>query len=240
MDRQEWAWRRATERAAMDGGPVSLETVCAAATAATGVDGYGVTLVSAPGMRMLACASDPVGVMLEEVQLTCGQGPCTEAYAELAAVRVPDLDTAADRWPGFVPPVVRRGVRAVFAFPLQVAGVRIGAVDLYRCKAGDLTADQAADAQAFATVAAGLAFRSHPAPAVLEAVVADEPPHGFPAVVHQATGMLAAQLDVSADEALVRLRAYAFLHEQPLTGLARRVLERRLILDDDHETDSGR
>ncbi|MFI0446375.1 GAF and ANTAR domain-containing protein [Actinomadura sp. 6N118] len=239
MDRRERAWRRAAELAA-GGGPVSLETVCAAATEAITADGYGVTLVSAPGLREFACASDPVGVLVEEVQLACGEGPCTDAYSSLAAVLVPDLDDAAERWPGFVAPVAGQGVRAVFAFPLQVAGVRVGAIDFYRRQASALTADEATDAGAFAAVAAQVAFRSHPAPAALAAVSGDEPPHGFPPVVHQAAGMLAAQLEVSVEEALVRLRAYAFLHAQPLTGLARQVLERRLALEDDHEPGSGR
>ena len=40
--------------------------------------------------------------------------------------------------------------------------------------------------------------------------------------VHQATGMISAQLGVGVGEALVRLRAYAFAHGRPLIEIARR------------------
>ncbi|MGK5556965.1 ANTAR domain-containing protein [Actinomadura kijaniata] len=243
MDRQERAWRRAREHAtAAEGaggggarGRVSVAAVCAAAVPVMGVDGYGVSLVSGPGLRRLGCASDEVGALVEEAQLVCGQGPCTDAYTTLTPVLSPDLDAAAARWPGFVPVVVARGVGAVFAFPLQVAGVRIGAVDFYRSRPGELDADQAADAAAFAAVASAAAFASHPAPQRLAALTGDQPPHGFPPVVHQAAGMLAARLEIPVDEALLRLRAYAYLHDQPLTGTAHQVLHRRLTLRPHHE-----
>ena len=50
-------------------------------------------------------------------------------------------------------------------------------------------------------------------------------------VVHQASGMVAAQLGVNVEHALVRLRAYAFGHEQPLTAVARQVVARTLRFD---------
>jgi hypothetical protein len=51
--------------------------------------------------------------------------------------------------------------------------------------------------------------------------------------------MVAAQLEVSVREAAVRLRAYAFGHDRPLTEVARDVVERKLRFDaasgeDDH------
>jgi AmiR/NasT family two-component response regulator len=50
----------------------------------------------------------------------------------------------------------------------------------------------------------------------------------FHAIVHNAAGMVSVQLGVSVAEALVRLRAYAFSHEQPLTSVAEDVVTRRL------------
>lgn len=50
--------------------------------------------------------------------------------------------------------------------------------------------------------------------------------------VHQATGMVLAQLDVSAGEAYVRLRAHAFAYDRTLAEVARAVVERTLRLDD--------
>ena len=52
----------------------------------------------------------------------------------------------------------------------------------------------------------------------------------FHYVVHQAAGMVAAQLDVSVRQALVRLRAYAFGNDRPLTEVAKDVVDRTLGL----------
>ena len=45
--------------------------------------------------------------------------------------------------------------------------------------------------------------------------------------VHQATGMVMAQLDCNASTALLRLRGQAFAFGVPLDGLAREVITRR-------------
>jgi AmiR/NasT family two-component response regulator len=46
--------------------------------------------------------------------------------------------------------------------------------------------------------------------------------------VHQATGMMLAQLDLDATDALARMRAYAFSHGFSLREVARDVVNRRL------------
>jgi AmiR/NasT family two-component response regulator len=46
--------------------------------------------------------------------------------------------------------------------------------------------------------------------------------------VHQATGMVAEQLRITVTEALIRLRAYAFAQDRPLTDIANDVVTARL------------
>ncbi|MGI5171261.1 ANTAR domain-containing protein [Spirillospora sp. CA-253888] len=238
MDGFERAWRRVDEDAA--GGPVTLQVVLSAAAGAVGADGYGATLVTGPGLRELATASDSIGTLMEEVQLASGEGPCTDAYDGLAPVLVPDLHAARSRWPGFVAAVAPTGVAAVFAFPLQVAGIGVGAVDFYRCCPGPLSGAQLIDAGAFADVAAQIAFRAHPVPRASTELDDGEPQRGFPPVVHQAAGVLAAQLEMPVADALLRLRAYAYLHDEPVTGVAGQVVERRLTLEPDPDRDRDR
>ncbi|MGH9920522.1 MAG: ANTAR domain-containing protein, partial [Nitrososphaerales archaeon] len=50
-------------------------------------------------------------------------------------------------------------------------------------------------------------------------------------VVHQATGVVSAQFDVSVTEALIRLRAYAFAANRSLTDVAQDVVQSGLRLD---------
>ncbi len=53
------------------------------------------------------------------------------------------------------------------------------------------------------------------------------------AEVHQATGMILAQLDVPVQDAFVRLRAHAFAARRPLADVARDVVARRLVFTQD-------
>lgn len=53
----------------------------------------------------------------------------------------------------------------------------------------------------------------------------------FQYVVHQASGMVSAQLEVTVGQALVRLRAYAFGNDRRLTEVAEAVVARTLRFD---------
>ena len=51
-------------------------------------------------------------------------------------------------------------------------------------------------------------------------------------VIHQATGMIAAQLNETMSNALARLRAAAFASGRPMYDIAQDVVERRVRFDD--------
>ena len=77
--------------------------------------------------------------LIEELQYTLGEGPCVEAHTLNRVVLEPDLaHPSVPRWLAFTPHAVEAGVRAVFAFPLQVGTARLGALDLYRDGPGGL------------------------------------------------------------------------------------------------------
>ncbi len=101
-------------------------------------------------------------------------------------------------------------MRAIFGFPIGLGSARLGALNLYMDKAGPLTDDQHADALVMAEVAAQavLAMQTEGTGDVLAAQL--EQGSNFHYVVHQASGMVSAQLEVSVAQALVRLRAHAF------------------------------
>jgi len=47
--------------------------------------------------------------------------------------------------------------------------------------------------------------------------------------IHRATGMVMAQLKISAESALATLRAFAYAHAQPLEDVAHQLVTRRLL-----------
>lgn len=142
----------------------------------------------------------------------------------------PDLaDLAPSRWPGLAGALVAAGVAAVFAFPLRAGGTVLGSLTGHRATPGPLTSVQLGDALSLAGTAARAATAGTALPDGPAALVLEEPELLF-AEVHQATGMLSAQLHVPCAQALALLRGHAFAHACPLLAVARDVLGHRLRL----------
>ncbi len=223
------------------GGPPELETgrLCHVCAEATGMTGAGIMLMSGDVPRGSVCTTDDVSALIEQLQYDLVEGPCVDAYQQDRPVLEPDLALpTTPRWLAFSLPAVDAGVRAIFGFPLQVGAVRLGALNLYRDRPGGLTNDQHADALVMADIAAQavLVLQANAAPGQL--AVELEAGAEFQYVVHQASGMVAAQLEISVGQALIRLRAYAFGNDRPLTDVARDVVARRLRFDaESGETD---
>jgi hypothetical protein len=207
-------------------GTIPLCEVCAEALTVTGA---GIMLMSGELPRGSACSSNDTSALIEELQFTMGEGPCVDAYHHDRPVLEPDLaDPEVPRWLAFTPPALEAGARSVFGFPMQVGAVRLGALNLYRDRPGALTGDQHADALVMAGVAARevLAVQAQAPSGALAAEL--ESAGNFRFVVHQATGMIAAQLDVGVAEAMIRLRAYAYAHGRLLSDVGGDVVARRL------------
>lgn len=123
-----------------------------------GVDGAGISLLSDTGRRGVVCATDDVSRRIEELQVTLGEGPCIDTVRTGMPVLVVDLhdrdDIAAWRWPTFMAAVADAGVRAVFAFPLRIGAIGLGALDMYRNRPGALDDDELASALLGAEAAA--------------------------------------------------------------------------------------
>jgi len=173
-----------------------------------------------------------VSALIEQLQYDLGEGPCLDAHHQERPVLEPDLvDPVKPRWPAFTGPAIDAGVRAVFGFPLQVGAVRLGALNLYCDEPGPLSDDQHADALLMADLTAQSLLLLQSGAPVGSVAVELEANADFQYVVHQASGMVAAQLDISVGQALLRLRAHAFGNARALTDVARDVVDRRLRFD---------
>ena len=210
--------------------PAGRSTLCALSAGIVGVSGAGVTVMSRNGdAGMTVCSSDPIAQAIEDLQFSLGEGPCVDSYNTEQPVSEPDLAHVADgRWAGFAPAAVSAGAAAVFGFPLRASGVVLGALDLYRDRAGELSRDQFADALVVADVIAQeILVLQAGAPAGTVGVRSTGGSE-LRLVVHQATGMVAAQLDIGVYEAMDRLRARAYAEDVSLTDLAASVVGRKI------------
>jgi hypothetical protein len=218
--------------AGRDGRGEETARLCEVCVEAVAMTGGGVMLMAGDEPGGSVCSSNSVSELIEELQYTLGEGPCVDAYHQDRPVAEPDLaDPELPRWLGFTPPAVAAGARAVFGFPLQVGTVRLGALNLYRDQPGPLSDDQYADALVMAAVAARavLDMQAGAPPGELAAEL--EAGADFRLVVHQAAGMVAAQLEVSIADALIRLRAHTFANNRRLTEVAAEVVARRLRVE---------
>jgi hypothetical protein len=151
--------------------------------------------------------------------------------AGISMMLIPDLDVpddvAVDRWPAFMKGAGVAGVRAVFAFPLRVGAINVGALDLYRDRPGELSETHlrarfmAADAAALVLLRTEINSDESLADDV-------EDISAFQLQVHQATGMVQIQLGVTTAEAFLMLRARAFALGRPIAEVATDVVARRL------------
>ncbi len=210
-----------------------LQRVCRTAARDLPAMGVGISLLTQGNAPLAIATSSEALVPVEELQFVLGEGPCLDACTSRHPVLVPDLSkTAATTWTGYAPAAHALGVRAVFAFPLQVGAAHLGAMDVYRDRPGVLTLGTLSTALTFAEVAMQRLLLDAGAGTRSAADLFDDI-DGNRFEVYQAQGMLMAQLDISDEEALSRLRAYTFAHGQRAVDVAREVIERKLTLESD-------
>jgi GAF domain len=196
------------------------------------VDGASVsTLGSLLGSETLS-ASDRMAARLDELQFDLGEGPCWDAVRSGRPVLEPDVRTmSSTRWPALSAAIVDDRLRSIFAFPLAVGPLRIGAVDLYSVEPVDLDQTQAKQADTMAGVVGRHVLRN-----ALNAVGRDYDYGGNAysrRIVHQATGMVLAQLDLSADDARLVIHGHAFATSRSTMEVAQDIIDGRLSFSSD-------
>lgn len=211
-----------------------LQRLCGAVVRALPASGAGVSLADHHGVTGLSASSDAESDYLQELQFTLGEGPCVDALAGRRPVLEPDLEAGAmARWPMYAPSVLVRGVKAVFAFPLQVGAARLGVLDIYRRESGPLDGGALALALTFADVTVSALLDARGGLVVGARPGAGDEMLSYRTELYQAQGIVMVDLGVSVDEAMVRLRAYAYACDRRLSDVARDIVAGRLRLDAD-------
>lgn len=220
----------------LEAGPVggrSPAAWCESARQVVGASGAGVMLMFGDHPAGSLCTTDHVSARIEELQFTLGEGPCVDAYREGRAVLESDLARPhVLRWPAFTSAALDAGVRAIFSFPVQLSGARLGALDFYSDTAGPMRHEQHEAGILLAEAIARwvLDAQAGAAPGILGRALSGADQH---AVVHNAAGAVSVQAGVGIPEALILLRAYAFRTGRPLGEVAADVAARRLRFSPD-------
>jgi GAF domain/ANTAR domain len=241
--------RRVLGDAVADGDPaVSMaDRLCRACVQLLEVDGAAISVMLEGSSQGTIGSSGELSRQLDELQFTFGEGPCVDAVRLEVPVIAENLaDPSEQRWPAYSPTVVGLGVYAVYALPIVLANSVVGALDLYRHHPGSLQGDRwlgglMATELAVVPVLALLADGADMLTVVDSDAAWDQLASLARVEVYQATGMVMAQLGVGPSEALVRLRAHAFVHGLTASEVAWSIVGRQLSLEsDDERPNTGR
>lgn len=199
--------------------PVRL---CRACVDILGADGGAITLASTRPERLTVSTSNGTSARIEDLQDVLGEGPGQDAFREGRPVVTRVDGDSGGPFPMFTELAGDiAGPLTVWAIPMHPGGPTIGVVTLYRAS-GDL--EQSLDDAQFLADAVGAALLDE------HSTNGDAPFAAWSdrARVHQATGMIVAQLAISPDDALALLRAHAFAESTTLDAIAREVVDLRL------------
>jgi hypothetical protein len=189
-----------------------------------GADGAAITVDYERPSRVTLCTTDDVANRLEDLQDVLGEGPGHSASAsgqiEICLVPAP----TSSRWSVFVDAaqdLVRSAV--IHAVPMHPDREVFGVITLYQCPQPDEPlALERHELQFLANVVGAALVGDVPPPDVYQG------PWASRSRIHQATGMVVAQMKLSPDDALALLRAHAYGQQTTLDQIASAVVERRI------------
>ncbi len=190
-----------------------------------GAAAAGVMLASPSGeLRLVASSSEAMRV-LELFELQAEEGPCLDAFRTGERVEHENLRAGAGRWPRFATVAVEAGFQSVFALPLRLREMTIGALNLASVEQTPM--DEADDlvARAFADLATISVIQQRAA--IETQRVNEQLSHALTSriVIEQAKGVIFGRAGVDLEESFSRLRAYARSHNLRLTDVAQAAID---------------
>jgi len=191
------------------------------------VDGAGLMLTDADQRLRTVAASDRRFVLLEDLQLQHGEGPCIEAFDTKQLVGTQDLE-AEERWPAFTAAAVARDVRAVLASPLPYNRDAVGVVAVLSEQRRPWSAEGELALLAFTDLAALLIASMMQGEA--QSLVAQQLQGALRSrqVIEQAKGVLMGTQGITARAAYEQLRARARAERRKLSVVCAEVCARTL------------
>ena len=202
-----------------------LYTLTTACVELLDVDAAGVLLLDEQGRLAPVAATHDGSENLENLQILIKEGPCLDAVRAVEPVHCADLDDEAGRWPAFAGQARAEGFRAAHAEPVALRAEVVGGLNLFRREPGAMPATEQRIAHFLATAAAiGILHRRsqrnvETVNQQLEFALTSR------VVIEQAKGVLAERHTLDLGAAFTRLRSHARSRSQPLTNVARAVLE---------------
>lgn len=188
----------------------------------------GLMLADGGGVLHLMTSTSEAAEFVEVMQMAAAEGPCMDCFRGGIAVSVSDIRDEHDRWHTFRAAAVAQGFVSVLATPMKLRGRVIGTMNLFGTAAGEVSARNAAVAQALADVATIGILQER---VIREGQLLEEQLHralDSRILIEQAKGVIASSLSLTMDEAFALLRKYARDRNLTIRWVSERVSEREL------------
>lgn len=165
---------------------------------------------------------------VDELQFDLGEGPCWDALMYRQPVLEPNLSSKSGvTWPAFLHAIREEEIGAIFAFPLLFGPLEIGAVDLYSVEPVSLTPEQQKQTLALTDIVSRILLR-HAIRVNVNVLAGDDTSTFSRRLIHQASGMVLAQIGTTAEDAHLVIQARAYAENRPMREVAQDVLDRRI------------
>jgi hypothetical protein len=185
-------------------------------------------LLSTGGRLSISASSSAEMRRAQLFELQAGEGPCVESYRTGKPVVEPSLGRLRGRWPQFAPAALAGGFRSVHAVPIRAHEVVVGSLNLFRAHSGIPPNADMLGAQALAQATAFTLLRQHEdgpsVPSQPRIGLADQ------VIIEQAKGTLAGLAAITVDEAIARIRRYAWHYHLQLLDVCQQVVDGDLHL----------
>lgn len=196
------------------------QRLCTAVVDLLGVQGAVLTFGYDEPARLTVWASDETASWLDGIQEVLGEGPGWEAFQSGEIVSTTLNEDG--RWALFSHAAEEEvGQLTLHAVPMRPGGEPMGVMLLYQ--SGERSEIDTETAQ-FLANAVGAALLRTPSSTVDDL----EGPWRARSAVHQAVGMVMAQLSITPEDALVLLRAHAYAEDTTLDVIAAQIVDWRL------------
>lgn len=182
-----------------------------------GCDGVSMMFIRSGRFISSPAYSSKVAYDSDIAQYNTGQGPCLGAIAEHKTIVIDDLEQE-ERWPEYRERALELGVRSMLSLQLFVTGETLGALDMYSKKPHAFDRRSVALGQVFASHAS-VAMKAAIEVAGLERTVESRD------LVGQAKGIIMESSQVTAGQALERLRGLSAARGLSVTEVAQQIVE---------------
>jgi transcriptional regulator with GAF, ATPase, and Fis domain len=191
-----------------------------------GISAAGVMVASSRGeLRLVASSSEAMRV-LELFELQTHEGPCLDAFRTGERVEHEDLHAGSGRWPRFATVALEAGFQSVFALPLRLRDVTIGALNLFSVGRDPMDEADVVVARAFADLATISVLQNDVATGTQRLNEQLSNALTSRTIIEQAKGVVFERVgDIDMTEAFSRLRKFARDHNQRLTDVAQAAID---------------